>query len=137
MAFYNSGLRLLRHVYQQEQAGRPFLSLEQAAHRLTGELGEWFGIDAGTLREGDRADLAIIDPQRLDGTLDEYAEAPIEQFGGMSRMVNRNDAAVPAVFIGGRKVVEDGRLERHARHRTHRQVSARGRIRERTDRRSG
>jgi N-acyl-D-aspartate/D-glutamate deacylase len=109
MAFYNSGLRLLRHVYQQEQAGRPFLSLEQAVHRLTGELGEWFGIDAGTLREGDRADLVIIDPQRLDSTLDDYAEAPIEQFGGMSRMVNRNDAAVPAVFIGGRKVIEDGR----------------------------
>ena len=71
MAFYNSGLRLLRHVYQQEQAGLPFLSLEQAVHRLTGELGEWFGLDAGTLREGDRADLAIIDPAHLDSTLDE------------------------------------------------------------------
>lgn len=109
MAFYNSGLRLLRHVYQQEQAGRPFLSLEQAVHRLTGELGEWFGIEAGRLREGDRADLVIIDPARLDSTLDDYAEAPMEQFGGMARMVNRNDAAVPAVFIGGRKVIEDGR----------------------------
>ena len=109
MAFYNSGLRLLRHVYHQEQAGVPFLSLEQAVHRLTGELGQWFGLDIGTLREGDRADLAIIDPARLDTTLDEYAEAPVKQFGGMSRMVNRNDAAVPAVFIAGRKVIEDGR----------------------------
>ncbi|HET9874758.1 MAG TPA: hypothetical protein VFQ37_03225, partial [Mycobacterium sp.] len=108
MAFYNSGLRLLRHVYQQEQAGQPFMSIEQAVHRLTGELGEWFGLDVGTLRQGDRADFAIIDPAHLDSALDDYAEAPVEQFGGMSRMVNRNDAAVPAVFIGGRRVIKDG-----------------------------
>ena len=108
MAFYNSGLRLLRHVHEQEQAGQPFMSLEQAVHRMTGELGAWFGLDAGTLREGDRADLAIIDPAGLDSTLDDYAEAPVPQFGGMARMVNRNAAAVPAVFVGGRKVIADG-----------------------------
>ncbi|WP_041546642.1 MULTISPECIES: hypothetical protein [unclassified Nocardioides] len=32
----------------------------------------------------------------------------MEQYGGLSRMVNRNDAAVPAVFIAGRRVVADG-----------------------------
>jgi N-acyl-D-aspartate/D-glutamate deacylase len=108
MAFYNFGLRLLKHVRDAEEAGRPFMSVERAVHRLTGELGEWYRIDAGFLREGDRADLVVIDPARLDDTLEEYAEAPVEQYAGLSRMVNRNDAAVPAVFVSGQRVVADG-----------------------------
>lgn len=54
------------------------------------------------------ADLTIIDPDRLDASLDEYAEERVEQYGGLSRMVNRNDATVVAVFISGRQVVADG-----------------------------
>ncbi|WP_345518074.1 N-acyl-D-amino-acid deacylase family protein [Nocardioides conyzicola] len=108
MAFYNFGLRLLKHVRDAERAGKPFMTTEQAVHRLTGELGEWYRIDAGTLRQGDRADLVVIDPDRLDDTLEAYAESPVEQYGGLSRMVNRNDAAVPAVFVSGRRVVTDG-----------------------------
>ena len=109
MAFYNMGLRLLRHVRDAENAGRPFLSVEHAVHRLTGELADWFHIDAGHLRVGDRADLVVIDPAKLDDRLDEYAEAPIEEYGGLSRMVNRNDDTVAAVLVGGRTVVLDGR----------------------------
>ncbi|MBZ5736987.1 N-acyl-D-amino-acid deacylase family protein [Nocardioides mangrovi] len=108
MSFYNFGLRLLRHVRDAERSGQAFMSVEQAVHRLTGELADWYRIDAGTLREGDRADLVVIDPAHLDATLEDYHEAPVEQFGGLSRMVNRNDAAVPAVFISGRRVVTDG-----------------------------
>lgn len=108
MAFYNFGLRLLKHVRDAEVAGKPFLSVEQAVHRLTGELGEWYRIDAGLLREGDRADIVVLDPARLDDALGDYHESPVEQYGGLSRMVNRNDAAVPAVFISGRRVVTDG-----------------------------
>lgn len=108
MAFYNFGLRLLKHVRDAEVAGTPFMSVEQAVHRLTGELGDWYRIDAGFLREGDRADIVVLDPERLDDALEEYHESPVEQFGNLSRMVNRNDAAVPAVFIAGRRVVADG-----------------------------
>ncbi len=108
MAFYNFGLRLLRHVYQAQQAGTPFMTLEQALHRLTGELADWYQIDAGHLRLGDRADLMIVDPARLDGSLDDYAEEPVEQYGGLSRMVNRNDDTVSAVFVGGHAVFLDG-----------------------------
>ncbi|MBI2242762.1 MAG: amidohydrolase family protein [Nocardioides sp.] len=108
MAFYNFGLRLLKHVRDAERAGRPFMSVEQVVHRLTGELADWYRIDVGHLRVGDRADLVVIDPERLDATLEEYRECPVEQYGGLSRMVNRNDAAVPAVFIAGRRVVADG-----------------------------
>lgn len=110
MAFYNMGLRLLRHVHDAARAGRPFMTVEQAVHRLTGELADWYRLDAGHLRLGDRADVVIVDPERLDGTLDRYAEAPVQQYGGLSRMVNRNDDTVSAVFVGGRAVFLDGEL---------------------------
>ncbi|MFI6173414.1 amidohydrolase family protein [Nocardia sp. NPDC051052] len=108
MAFYNFGLRFLRRVRDAEQAGAPFISLERAVHRLTGELADWYGIDAGHLREGDRADLVIIDPAQLDASLDAYAESTVAQYDNLSRMVNRNDGAVSAVFIGGKYVFGDG-----------------------------
>ena len=101
MAFYNSGLRLLRHVHDAEKRGEPFLSIERAVHRLTGELASWYGIDAGMLREGDRADIVVINPTKLDESLDAYAEHPVESYGGLSRMVNRNDDTVTCVLVSG------------------------------------
>ena len=108
MAFYNFGLRLLRHVRDAELRGEPFLSVERAVHRLTGELADWYDIDAGHLRIGDRADLVVVNPQRLDARLEEYAESPVPQYANLPRMVNRNDEAVELVLIGGRAVVRHG-----------------------------
>jgi N-acyl-D-aspartate/D-glutamate deacylase len=108
MAFYNMGLRLLRHVRDAEAAGAPFMTIEKAVHRLTGELADWYRLDAGHLRIGDRADVTIINPSRLDERLDVYAEEPVEQYGGLSRMVNRNRETVKAVLVGGRAVFLDG-----------------------------
>ena len=108
MAFYNFGLRLLRHVRDAELRGEPFLSVERAVHRLTGELADWYDIDAGHLRIGDRADLVVVNPQRLDARLEEYAESPVPQYANLPRMVNRNDDAVELVLIGGRTVVRHG-----------------------------
>jgi N-acyl-D-aspartate/D-glutamate deacylase len=108
MAFYNMGLRFLKHVRDAEKAGKPFITVEQAIHRLSGELADWYGLDAGHLRIGDRADLSIIDPEHLDDSVDEYREAVVDQYDGLSRMVNRNDAAIKAVFISGQPVVLDG-----------------------------
>jgi N-acyl-D-aspartate/D-glutamate deacylase len=108
MAFYNFGVRLLRRVNDAQRAGKPFLTVEAAVHKLTGELGGWYGIDAGRLRVGDRADIAIIDPAGLDATVDEYAEQEMPEFDGLRRMVNRNDAAVTATLVGGEVVWSDG-----------------------------
>jgi len=109
MAFYNMGLRLLRHVHDAVQAGAPFMTIEQAVHRLTGELADWYRIDAGHLRIEARADVVVVDPTRLDDSLDEYAEDTVAPYGGLSRMVNRNDDTVSAVLVGGRAVFLDGR----------------------------
>ncbi|MDO3645856.1 N-acyl-D-amino-acid deacylase family protein [Nocardia mangyaensis] len=108
MAFYNFGLRFLRRVHRAEQAGSPFMTLEQAVHRLTGELADWYGVAAGHLRPGDRADLVVVDPAGLDDSLDAYAESPVAMYGNLARMVNRNDRAVSAVFVGGQYVFGDG-----------------------------
>lgn len=117
MAFYNMGLRLLRHVQDAQRSGVPFMTVEAAVHRLTGELADWYRLDAGHLRVGDRADIAIIDPEHLDESLERYAEDAVEQYGGLSRMVNRNDQTVTAVFVGGRAVFIDGQATDLVGHR--------------------
>jgi N-acyl-D-aspartate/D-glutamate deacylase len=110
MAFYNYALRLLKRVRDAERAGDPFLTVEHAIHRLTGEVAEWFGADAGILREGDRADFVVIDPAGLDESVDGYHEETVPFYGGLSRMVNRNDAAVVATGVNGTVVFREGQF---------------------------
>ncbi|MGD9619350.1 MAG: amidohydrolase family protein [Mycolicibacterium sp.] len=108
MAFYNYALRLLKRTRDADRSGRPFLTLQHAVHRLTAEVAEWFGIPAGTLREGDRADFVVIDPAGLNDSVDAYHEAEVPFYGGLSRMVNRNDDAVVATGIAGSIVFRNG-----------------------------
>jgi N-acyl-D-glutamate deacylase len=108
MAFYNYPIRLLKKVKDAQSDRKPFLSVERAVHRLTGELADWYGIDAGHLREGDRADLVVIDPAGLDATVDGLFEAEVPEYGGLRRMVNRSDGAAVATVINGRLVYRDG-----------------------------
>jgi N-acyl-D-aspartate/D-glutamate deacylase len=105
MAFYSFPLRMLRHVRD-----RAVMPIETAVHRLTGEIADWLGIDAGHVRLGSRADLVIVDPEALDGRLDAYHEAPMEGFGDLMRMVNRSDGVVEAVLVNGRIAFESGKV---------------------------
>jgi N-acyl-D-aspartate/D-glutamate deacylase len=107
MAFYNYAIRLLTRVHQAQES---FLSKEQAVYKLTGEIGDFYGLDAGHLRTGDRADVVVVDPAGLDDETQCYAEATMAEFGGMSRMVNRNDRAVTATIVGGKVVYRAGRF---------------------------
>jgi N-acyl-D-aspartate/D-glutamate deacylase len=110
MAFYNFPIKLLKRVRDAEQAGRPFMTVEYAVHRLTAEVADWFGLPAGTLREGERADFAVIDPAGLDDSVNDYREEQVPFYGGLSRMVNRNDAAVVATGVNGTVVFRDGQF---------------------------
>jgi N-acyl-D-aspartate/D-glutamate deacylase len=107
MAFYNFPLRMLKLVRDAELAGNPIMSIERAVYRLTGEIADWLDVDAGHLRVGDRADIAVIDPTKLDDRLAEYREAPMEALGLM-RMVNVSDGAVRNVVINGKTAFEEG-----------------------------
>jgi len=110
MAHYNFPLRLLRLVREAQKRGAPFMTVERAVQRLTGEIGEWLGLDAGVLAEGRRADVVVLNPDGLDAKVDEIAEAPMENFGGFVRLVRRNDAAVKSVLISGREAVDAGNV---------------------------
>jgi N-acyl-D-aspartate/D-glutamate deacylase len=108
MAHYNFPLRLLRRVREAERRGRPLMSVARAVHRLTGEIAQWMGMDAGVLAPGKRADVVVVNPEGLDERVDAATEAPMENFGGFVRLVRRNDDAVKAVLISGREAVRDG-----------------------------
>lgn len=102
MGFYNFPLQMLRLAADAQRAGRPFMSIGRAVHRVTGELADYLGVDAGRLVEGARADVVVVDPEGLDGTLDVLHEAPMPGFAQLDRLVRRNDRAVRAVLVNGR-----------------------------------
>jgi len=109
MAFYNLPLRFLKLIKTAADRGQPVMTMEKAIWRLTGEQGEWFGIDAGRIREGDRADLVVLDPRGFDQDLQQVEWAEMENFG-LQRLVNRNPGLVRQVFINGRAAVIDGEV---------------------------
>lgn len=108
MAHYNFPLRLLRVVREAQRRGEPCMTTERAVWRLTGEIADWLGLDAGRLAEGARADLVVLDPERLTSELDVAKEAPMPFFDGFVRMVNHGGGAVRAVLVNGREAVRDG-----------------------------
>jgi N-acyl-D-aspartate/D-glutamate deacylase len=107
MAFYNFPLHLLRLVHRREQEGRPVMSLGRAVHRVTGELADFLGIDAGHLRVGDRADVVVIDPAALDERVAHVEEAPMPGIDSVQRLVNRSDGVVRAVLVNGELAWDD------------------------------
>ncbi|MBI2378250.1 MAG: amidohydrolase family protein [Deltaproteobacteria bacterium] len=108
MAHYNFPLRLLKLVRDSHLRGRPCMSFERAVHRVSGEIAEWLGIDAGTLEVGKIADVVVLDPERLGRDLDVAKESPMEELAGFVRMVNQNGGAVETVLIGGKRAIAGG-----------------------------
>jgi N-acyl-D-aspartate/D-glutamate deacylase len=110
MAHYNFPLRMLRLVREAERRGEPFMTAERAVHRLTGEIAEWLGLDAGTLEEGKRADVVVLDPERLGPEVDAIHEssAGMGPLGGVSRLVNDNAGSVRDVLVSGRAAMRAG-----------------------------
>src|SRR5690606_9510565 len=56
MGFYNFPLQLLRLAADAQREGRVFMSIGRPVHRVTGELADYLGIDAGRLRARGRSD---------------------------------------------------------------------------------
>lgn len=109
MAHYNFPLRMMKLVKDAEKEKDPFMNMETAVYRLTGEIADWFGIDAGYIKQGKRADLVLIDPNKLDDSLAEDVEAPMPFMGDFKRWVRRNDSTVKQVFVNGKLAFENGK----------------------------
>ncbi len=105
IAFYNFPLFLLRLA---KDTG--CMTPERAVHRLTGEIAQWFGVDAGKLAVGERADVVVVNPERLDASLDAFHMVPMLAFDDCTRLVRRNPETVPWVLVNGRIAVESGEL---------------------------
>jgi len=109
MAFYNLPLRMLKLVNESIEEGNAMMSMEKAVWRMTGDQADWFGIDAGRIKEGDRADVTIIDPKGFDQNLEDVHWAEMENFG-LQRLVNRNPGLVKHVMINGKMAVDNEEL---------------------------
>jgi N-acyl-D-aspartate/D-glutamate deacylase len=106
MAFYNLPLRLLQLVKQSADQEQAFMTLEEAVHRVTGDQADWFSIEAGYIRQGDRADVVVLDPEAFQQDLEKVSWADMENFD-LQRLVNRNPGLVKHVLINGKLALED------------------------------
>ena len=80
MAFYNFPLRLIKLARDAQKRGAGFMTIERAIHRVTGELGDWFGLPIGRLTPGRQADIVAVRPEALDSALDETHEEAMPGF---------------------------------------------------------
>jgi N-acyl-D-amino-acid deacylase len=96
-ASYGTFPRVL-HTYVREG----LFSLEEAVRKMTGAAAERLGLqDRGTIREGNAADLVVLDPARLRDTAS--FEQPAQYPEGIEH-----------VLINGRHVVDGGRYDARA-----------------------
>lgn len=104
MAFHDGSLQALRQALEYPA----ILPIEKAVHRLTKMPADWLGLDAGSLEQGRRADVCIIDPTKLNSCL---TEEPIEDYHpslkGAFRFVKRSDGVVKHVLVNGQEVFND------------------------------
>ena len=104
IAFFDGAIALLR---QAVQTG--FMTPERAIARVTGEAARWFNLDAGVLRIGAKADLALLDPVALRAPSPAPVEVNDPLLDDAPRVVKRDaQAAVATVIVGGVEVVRDG-----------------------------
>jgi N-acyl-D-aspartate/D-glutamate deacylase len=97
---------MLKLVNESIEEGEPMMSIEKAVWRMTGDQADWFGIDAGHIRVGDRADVVVLDPKGFKQNLEEVHWAEMENFD-LQRLVNRNPGIVKHVLINGKIAVEN------------------------------
>ncbi len=109
MAFYNLPLRMLKLVKESMDEGKAIMTMEKAVWKMTGDQADWFGIDAGKIRQGDRADIVIINPEYFNLDLEQVSWAEMENFD-LQRLVNRNSHLVDTVIINGNIAFENDEI---------------------------
>jgi N-acyl-D-aspartate/D-glutamate deacylase len=100
MAYYDGNLRALRIGAEESE-----LLFSRMVQRLTREPAEFFGLDAGRIDIGSRADIALLNPEALR-TYDGDANICYQYRPSFEchQLVNRSDGVVNGVYIAGRRV---------------------------------
>ena len=99
MAFFDANLRALKIAQAEDDIEN---RVAHMVHRLTQEPANFFGIDAGTIEVGDRADLVLIDPVALAAW---DPEATVERIHrhvlSAEQLVNRPPGVVAGTWVAG------------------------------------
>jgi len=106
MAFYDVNLRSLKLAAEGGEKDANYM-----VKRLTKDAAELFGVDRGSIYEGDVADLILVDPKQLanyDG--EENVERIFREEYQHPQLVNRSNGVVPLVLINGRTAWQGGQF---------------------------
>lgn len=98
MAFYDVNLRSLQLASEGGEQDTNYM-----VKRLTKDAADLFGVDRGTIYEGDVADLILVDPKQLasyDG--ENSVERIFREEYQHPQLVNRSNGIVPLVLINGK-----------------------------------
>ena len=109
MAFYDVNLRSLKLAATGGDADVSYM-----VKRLTKDAAEVFGVDGGSIYEGDIADLILVDPKKLaayDG--EQHVKRIHREEFQTEQLVNRSDGVVNLVMIGGHTAWENNDFSRH------------------------
>jgi N-acyl-D-aspartate/D-glutamate deacylase/pimeloyl-ACP methyl ester carboxylesterase len=108
MAFFDVNLRALRVAARAPDAEA---AVARMVRRLTTEPAAFFGLDAGSLEPGARADLVLLDPEALRAW---DPEATVERLHrpalGAEQLVNRPRGVVRSVWVAGRRLYDGERF---------------------------
>ena len=97
MAFFDSNLMSLKLAKEQGED-----VVAKVVKRLTKDPADTFGLDAGSLAIGARADMVLINPEALDGwEPDQTRELVYREIFEHEQMVNRPSGIVGSVYIAG------------------------------------
>ncbi len=97
MAFFDSNLMSLKLAREQGEN-----VVAKIVKRLTKDPADTFGLDAGSLAIGARADMVLINPEALDGwEPDRTRELVYRHIFEHEQMVNRPVGIVGSVYISG------------------------------------
>ena len=97
MAFFDSNLMSLKLAKEQGED-----VVAKVVKRLTKDPADTFGLDAGSLAIGSRADMVLINPEAFDGwEPDQTRELVYRAIFEHEQMVNRPVGIVDSVYISG------------------------------------
>ena len=97
MAFFDSNLMSLKLAKEQGED-----VVAKVVKRLTKDPADTFGLDAGSLAIGARADMVLINPEALDGwEPDQTRKLVYREIFEHEQMINRPVGIVDSVYISG------------------------------------